>query len=89
MESAAAYIRASDARHVRVVGYAGDARLDNKRVLHERKTVAEERANLVADALKQLGVEAAVITVDWRAEAAPGDGVHDPDHRKAVIEIHL
>jgi hypothetical protein len=89
VESAAAYIRASEARHVHVVGYAGDALLDNKRVMHERKTVAEERANLVANALKQLGADPGVITVDWQAEAAPGDGVHDPDHRKAVIDIHL
>ena len=89
VEAAAAYIRASKAQHVAVVGYAGNSLLGNKQTLVERNTIAEERAKLVAKALTQLGVDPAVIKMDWKAEPVPGDGVNDPDHRKTVIDIVL
>ena len=89
VEAAAAYIRASKARHVRVSGYAGDVQLSDKHVLTETGTIAEARAQLVANALRELGVDPAVIAVDWIAKPASGDGIHDPDRRKTVIDISL
>ncbi len=89
VEAAAAYIRASKARHVTVTGYAGNSLLQNKQTLVERKTIAEERAKLVADALRKLGVDSTTLAVDWKAEPVSGDGVNDPDHRKTVIDIVL
>ncbi len=89
VEAAAAYIRASKPSHVTITGYAGDVLLQTKRILPESAAIAERRAHLVASALQQLGVDPHLLTVNWKAQPAPGDGVNDPDHRKTVIDIVL
>lgn len=87
VEAAAAYIRASKAKHVTVTGYAGSSRLDDGRVLTERDTIAEQRAHLVADALRKIGIGGSPIEIRFEARPAPADGVTDPDHRRVIIDI--
>jgi hypothetical protein len=68
---------------------AGYSLLSKKHPMVEKNTIAQDLAQLVANALKQLGVDPAGISAEWVVEPAAGDGVNDADHRKAVIDIKL
>ena len=87
VETAANYAVASKASHVKVTGRVGQSKLDDGRILVERKALAKARAEAVATALVGLNVDPARLEVAWIDEAAPADGIHDVDHR--VVEVEL
>src|SRR5580658_6981965 len=76
---AAAYASQAGATKVSVVGYRATSLLSNGQRLTEKAGLAEKRARNVATLLRGLGVSA--VTVDWKSEAEPGDGVTDPSRR--------
>ncbi len=87
VEQAAVYAIASHARRVTVIGHAASTLLTNGHTMVESRTIAEERARLVAGALVDLGVPADTIETKWKSDPAPGNGADDADRRQASIEI--
>ncbi|MET0386621.1 MAG: OmpA family protein [Polyangiales bacterium] len=72
LEKISLYVSASHARRVRIEGFAATEPRDvDGRVLSEPARLAEARANMVAEALRRLGVPADNITVSWQALPAP------------------
>jgi outer membrane protein OmpA-like peptidoglycan-associated protein len=85
LTEAASYAKQSGSANVKVTGYRATSLLSNGQKLIEKPGLAEKRAQNVATLLRGLGVTA--ITVDWKSEAAPGDGHTDPSHRRVIILV--
>ena len=87
VQEAATYAGGGAATRVQVVGHA-----DTSGSAAYNIRLSERRARAVADAMVGLGVNPALITADWRGEAAPavatGDGVKEPLNRRATIGIN-
>jgi hypothetical protein len=63
---------ASNARAVRVTGYAATAPLRvSGRELREPASLAQDRAEMVAEALRRLDVPPSILTVKWAARPPP------------------
>jgi outer membrane protein OmpA-like peptidoglycan-associated protein len=82
---AASYARQTGATNVKVAGYRATSLLSNGQRLTEKAGLAEKRAQNVATLLRGLGVSP--VTVDWKSEAEPGDGITDPSRRRVSIVV--
>jgi outer membrane protein OmpA-like peptidoglycan-associated protein len=51
----------------------------------EKAGLAEKRAQNIATLLRGLGV--AGVSVQWKSDAEPGDGLTDPSRRRVVILV--
>jgi outer membrane protein OmpA-like peptidoglycan-associated protein len=96
LERAALYARASHARSVRVEGFAATRALTvSGRELKEPLPLANERAAMVAEALRRLQVDAASIHIVARAVTQPAAALATtPEHALAEaaqrrVEIHI
>jgi outer membrane protein OmpA-like peptidoglycan-associated protein len=87
VQEAASYAGTGAATRIAVVGHA-----DTSGSAAYNIRLSERRSRAVADAMVGLGVNPALITADWRGEAAPavstGDGVKEPLNRRATIAIN-
>lgn len=81
----AEYARVSKAHTVEVTGYRGATRLSEGTVLTEKPTVAQLRAERVAEVLKGLGAPASA--VKWVSEPAAATGNADYENRRIVVRI--
>jgi outer membrane protein OmpA-like peptidoglycan-associated protein len=82
---AAGYATKIGASAVKVTGYRATTVLSNGQRLVEKAGLAEKRAQEVGTLLRGSGV--AAVSVDWKAEAEPGDGKADPSRRRVTITV--
>ena len=82
---AAAYAKRIGASSVKVAGYRATSLLSNGDKLVEKPGLAEKRAQNIATLLRGLGV--ANVSVEWKNEAEPGDGLTDPTRRRVTILV--
>jgi hypothetical protein len=91
LDEIARYVVASHPRRVEVVGHAVTrTRVVSEHSLAERPPLARARAEIVAEALRRLGVANAVMRVTWN-ENPPAihgdDGLAEPSRRR--VDIHV
>jgi len=84
---AARMAKAAPAAKIEVRGYRATTWLSNGKKFIEAQTVAKKRAKKVGEILVGLGLPAAAVSVDWKDEPEPCDGVTDPDKRRVTIKI--
>jgi outer membrane protein OmpA-like peptidoglycan-associated protein len=82
---AADYAKRIGASSVKVNGFRATSVLSNGERLIEQAGIAEKRAQIVATLLRGLGVSG--VTVEWKADAEPGDGANDPSRRRVTISV--
>jgi outer membrane protein OmpA-like peptidoglycan-associated protein len=93
LEKIALYAKASQAKHVRVEGYAATEPLRvAARVLREPLALAQARAQMVAESLRRLGVPAGNLEVTWRGAPAPdpnleGGKLPEPSKRRVTVTV--
>ena len=85
MDAAAYSKSAGPAANVKVTGYRATSVLSNGQHLVEKTGIAERRAQSTATLLRGLGVKG--VSVEWKDDADPGDGVGDAARRKVTISI--
>lgn len=89
------YISAVQPARVTVVGYAATLPTQvSGRTLAEKPEVARQRAELVAESLRRLGVTPEQLRVEWHMDAQPApiataDGLTEPSRRRAEIRVQL
>jgi hypothetical protein len=95
LDQAITYIRAVKPRAVIVTGYAAtqSAQVSGRRIA-ERPQVARERAEMVGESLRRLGVPAAILTVRWHDNAQPApidaaDGLPEASRRRVDIDVRV
>jgi hypothetical protein len=91
LDEIARYVVASHPRRVDVIGHAVTrARVVSGHSLAERAPLAKARAEIVAEALRRLGVGDAVMRVSWN-ENPPAihgdDGLAEPSRRRVDIRV--
>lgn len=79
------YAKRIHAGAVKVSGYRATSVLSNGERLAEKPGIAEQRAQNVATILRGLGVSN--VSVEWKADAEPGDGISDPSRRRVTVAI--
>jgi outer membrane protein OmpA-like peptidoglycan-associated protein len=93
LDDAARYIRASRPRHVEVTGYADTSPyVISGRQLIEPRSLGEQRAKMVAEALLRLGVDPGLLHVNWHVDPAAinaDDGMAEPSKRRVTIHIEI
>ena len=82
---AAAYAKRINAGSVKVSGYRATSVLTNGERMVEKAGLAEKRAQNIATLLRGLGVSG--VSVEWKSDAEPGDGVTDPTRRRVLILV--
>jgi outer membrane protein OmpA-like peptidoglycan-associated protein len=82
---AAAYAKRISASSVKVSGYRATSLLSNGERMVEKAGLAEKRAQNIATLLRGLGVGG--VSVEWKNDAEPGDGVTDPGRRRVLILV--
>jgi outer membrane protein OmpA-like peptidoglycan-associated protein len=93
LEKISLYAKASQAKHVKIQGFAATEPLRvGARVLREPAELAEARANMVAEALRRLGVPKESLSVEWRTAPEPAPDLEagklpEPSKRRVVITI--
>ncbi|MEP7314427.1 MAG: hypothetical protein ABI859_17715 [Pseudomonadota bacterium] len=93
LDEAITYIRAVNPQQVIVTGRAATTPANvSGRILAERDDVARERAQMVGESLRRLGVPAAKLVVKWEGAALPSDaagadGLLEPSRRRADIDV--
>lgn len=91
LDEAITWLRAAKPRRIVITGYADTKPVEvSGRTFAERPEVARQRAELAAEALKRLGIDPAILTVEWRSDAPgtddPGaDGI--PGQARRRVEI--
>jgi hypothetical protein len=95
LDQAITYIRAVAPREISVTGYAATTPATvSGQVIAERPEVARERAEMVGESLRRLGVPASMLRVQWHdgAEPAPidaADGLVEASRRRVDIDVKL
>jgi outer membrane protein OmpA-like peptidoglycan-associated protein len=84
---AARAAKAAPAAKIEVQGYRATTWLSNGKKFTEAQTIAEKRAKKVGEILVGLGLPVAAVSVYWKGEPEPCDGVTDPDKRRVTIKI--
>jgi outer membrane protein OmpA-like peptidoglycan-associated protein len=84
---AARVAKALKAAKIEAQGYRATTWLSNGEKFTEAQTIAEKRAKKVGEILVGLGLPAAAVSVNWKDEPEPCDGVTDPDKRRVTIKI--
>ena len=69
---------AGKASQVRISGYRAASLLSNGLTLSEGLRIAESHAQNVAEVLRGLGVSSSSVSVKWKTDAEPANGVTDP-----------
>jgi outer membrane protein OmpA-like peptidoglycan-associated protein len=82
---AAAYARQVGASSVKIAGYRATSVLSNGDKLVEKAGLGEKRAQNIATLLRGLGVSG--VSVEWKSEAEPGDGLADASRRRVTILV--
>lgn len=72
---------------VEVQGHRATTWLSNGKQFIEAETIAAKRANKVGEILIGLGLASSSVSVSWKVEPEPCDGVTDPDKRRVTIKI--
>jgi outer membrane protein OmpA-like peptidoglycan-associated protein len=85
VNQAAAYAKRISAASVKVSGYRATSVLTNGERMVEKAGLAEKRAQNIATILRGLGV--AGVSVEWKSDAEPGDGMTDPGRRRVLILV--
>lgn len=85
LNEAAAYAKQIHASSVKVSGYRATSVLSNGNKLVEKAGLAQKRAQNIGRVLKGLGVPG--VTVEWKDDAEPGDGITDPSRRRVTIVV--
>jgi hypothetical protein len=89
------YISAVQPARVIIKGYAATTPTQvSGRTMAERPDVARQRAELVAESLRRLGVKPEQLQVEWHTAAEPApiataDGLVEPSRRRAEIHVML
>lgn len=88
------YILASEPKQVRVTGYAASRPIEvSGRHLAEDPALAEQRARMVAEALRRLGVAPSILKVEWNSDPQPAPGapagLEEPSKRRVTIAVLL
>jgi outer membrane protein OmpA-like peptidoglycan-associated protein len=93
LDDAARYIRAGRARHVEVTGYTDiGPYVVSGRQLSEPRSLAEQRARMVGEALLRLGVDPGILHMNWHADPAAidaDDGMAEPSKRRVTIHVDI
>ena len=84
---AARVAKSVKAAKIEAQGYRATTWLSNGKKFIEAQNVAEKRAKKVGEILVGLGLPAASVSVNWKGEPEPCDGVTDPDKRRVTIKI--
>lgn len=93
LEKIALYAKASAAKRVHVEGFAATAPGSVQgRLIREPATLAESRAQMVAESLRRLGVPASSLVVDWHSaplatQDLEGGKLPEPSKRRVVVTI--
>lgn len=93
LEQIMLYAKASQAKRVRVAGFAAtDPLYVQGRVIREPAALAEARANMVAEALRRLGVQPASLEVVWHTSPKPTQDLEngklpEPSKRRVVVTV--
>jgi hypothetical protein len=85
VSEAAAYAKRIGATNVKVAGYRATSLLSSGDHLIEPAGIAEKRAQNITTLLRGLGVSG--VTVEWKTEPEPGDGLTDPSRRRVTILV--
>jgi outer membrane protein OmpA-like peptidoglycan-associated protein len=85
VNEAALYAKQIGASSVKIAGYRATSVLSNGDKLVEKPGLAEKRAQNIATLLRGLGVSN--VSVEWKNEAEPGDGMTDPSRRRVTILV--
>lgn len=94
-DQAASYALAVKPREVIVTGWAAtDPTSVSGRVIVEDISIAKQRAEIIAESLRRLGVPKNIIHVQWKAHARPSsmdgaDGLIEPSKRRVDIEVRI
>lgn len=92
LDQAVDWIRAAKPRRITVTGWAATDRLNvSGRTLVEDAAIARVRAERIAEALVRLGVDKAIVKVQWRDKAQPidvpdADGLPESSRRRVDID---
>jgi hypothetical protein len=95
LDQAITYIRAVHPREITVTGYAATTPATvSGRVIAERPEVARERAEMLGESLRRLGVPDSILRVQWREAAEPApidaaDGLVEASRRRVDIDVKL
>ena len=95
LDQAITYIRAVNPREIDVTGYAATTpAVVSGEQIAERSAVARERAEMVAESLRRIGVPASKLRVTWQDAAQPADidaadGLAEASRRRVDIDVHL
>lgn len=93
LEKIVLYAKASQAKRVQVVGFAATEPLAvHGRTLREPLTLAKSRAEMVAEALRRLGVPAASLSLTWQGAPTKttdleGGKLPEPSKRRVVVTV--
>jgi outer membrane protein OmpA-like peptidoglycan-associated protein len=85
VNAAGAYAKRIGASAVKVAGYRATTLLSNGNRLAEKSGLAERRAQKIAAILR--GMDVGGVTVEWKSEAEPGDGIADASRRRVTILV--
>ncbi len=86
---AARVAKAIKGAKIEVQGFRATTWLSNGKKFMEAQTIAEKRAKKIGEILVGLGLSTAAVSVNWKGEPEPSDGVTDPDKRRVTIKIIL
>ena len=81
------YAMGIKATKVEVLGYRGASRLTDGTDYVEYPWIAEHRAKVMAETLAVIGVPISTISVRWKSEPEPADGIGDPMRRRLTITV--
>ncbi|HEX4946147.1 MAG TPA: OmpA family protein [Blastocatellia bacterium] len=79
--------KAVKATKIEVQGYRATTWLSNGKKLIEAESIAAKRAKKIGEILTGLGLASSAVSVHWKTEPEPCDGVTDPDKRRVTIKI--
>jgi len=84
---AMAYAKATHAKRVEVTGYRAAVHLSNGTDLFEYPWIAEHRAQIMAETLRDIGVPASIISTVWKSEPEIAAGMDAPSKRRLIIRV--
>lgn len=89
VRQAATYATQTKAEAIEVTGYRSSIKLSDGGTYVEDKSIAQERAQVIAEALRTLGIpEATKVRINWRTRPEGGRGDHgDAEARRVVIRV--
>ena len=74
---------------IEVTGYRATTWLSNGKKFIEAESIAEKRAQKIGEMMIGLELPASAVSVNWKSEPEPCDGVNDPQKRRVTISLKL